>query len=112
MRFGGILRETVAASAAAAAVAVVVAALLGHLTTGIGLAAGLVIGAFNAHAVAGVLDRRIPFVAGTMIRLIFFSASAIFAATLMRAEAWTVLLGVGAAQVVMVGASVRRGLRP
>ncbi|OLC05168.1 MAG: hypothetical protein AUI15_00065 [Actinobacteria bacterium 13_2_20CM_2_66_6] len=70
MRFGGILRETVIACAAAAAIAVVAGIALGHVSTGLGLAAGLVIGGFNAHAVAGVLQRRMPFVAGTVGRLV------------------------------------------
>ena len=111
MRFGGILRDTVVASAAAAVVAVVAATILGHLVIGLGLAAGLLIGAFNARAVAGVLERRVPFVAGTLIRLVFFSLTAIGAAMLLRADAWSVLLGVAAAQGVMVAASIRQGLR-
>jgi len=111
VRFGGILRDTVIASAAAAAVAVVAATVLGHLVIGLGLAAGLLIGAFNAHAVAGVLERRVPFVAGTLIRLIFFSLTAIAAALLLRTDAWSVLLGVAAAQALMVAASIRQGLR-
>jgi hypothetical protein len=111
VRFGGILRETVAASAAAAAIAVLAGALLGHVTTGIGLAAGLLIGAFNAHAVVGVLDRKMPFVVGTIARLAVFSLTAIAVAALLRSDAWSVLLGVGIAQVVMVIAAVRQGLR-
>jgi len=110
VRFGGILRETVIACAAAAAIAVVAGIALGHVSTGLGLAAGLVIGGFNAHAVAGVLQRRMPFVAGTVGRLVFFSVTAVLAALLLRSDAWAVLLGVGAAQVVMVATSVRQGL--
>lgn len=110
MRFGGILRETVVACAAAAAIAVVAGIVLGHVPTGLGLAAGLVIGAFNAHAVMSVLERKIPFVAGTVVRLVFFSATAIFLALLLRSDAWAVLLGVGAAQVVMATTAVRQGL--
>jgi len=83
VRFGGILRETVIACAAAAAIAVVAGIALGHVSTGLGLAAGLVIGAFNAHAVAGVLQRKVPFVAGTVGRLVFFSVTAVLAAVLI-----------------------------
>jgi hypothetical protein len=108
---GTIQRDTVAASAALAAFAVPIAMALGHFSVGLGLAAGLIVGAFNAYALAGVLERRVPFVAGTLIRLVFFSASAILVATLLRSDAWAVLLGVGAAQAVMVAASVRQGLR-
>jgi hypothetical protein len=105
------LRESVAASVALAALAVAVAATVGHFSVGIGLAAGLVIGAFNAHAVVGVLDRKVPFVVGTIGRLAFFSLAAIAVAALLRSDAWSVLLGVGIAQVVMVAAAVRLGLR-
>jgi O-antigen/teichoic acid export membrane protein len=108
----GIQRDTVVACAAAAVLAAVGAAAAGHLAVGLGLAAGLVIGAFNAYAVASVLERRIPFVAGTLVRLVFFSATAMVAALLIGFEAWSVLLGVGAAQLVMVAASVRRAVRP
>jgi len=105
------LRESVAASAALAVLTIPVAAILGHLSTGVGLAAGLVIGAFNAHVVVGVLDRKVPFVVGTIARLAFFSLTAIALAALLRSDAWSVLLGVGVAQVVMVVAAVRQGLR-
>jgi hypothetical protein len=110
VRFGGILRDTVVACAAAAAVAVVAGILLGHFSTGLGLAAGLMIGAFNAHAVAGVLGRKVPFVAGTLVRLVFFSGTALLAAMLLRSDAWAVVLGVGVAQAVMAATAVRQGL--
>ena len=110
MRFGGILKVTVVASAAAAAIAVVVAVALGHFATGLGLAAGLLIGAFNAHAVASVLDRNVPFVAGTLIRLVFFSITALLVAMLLRSDAWAVVLGVAAAQLVMAATAARRGI--
>ncbi len=110
MRFGGILRGTLVACAAAAAISVVASILLGHFSTGLGLAAGLVIGGFNAHAVASVLDRKVPFVAGTLVRLVFFSVTALLAAMLLRSDAWSVVLGVGVAQAVMAAAAVRQGL--
>ncbi len=111
MKLVGIQRDTVVACAAGAVVAAVGAAAAGHLDVGLGLAAGLVLGAFNAYAVGSVLERRVPFVAGTLIRLVFFSATAIFLALLIGSDAWSVLLGVGAAQLVMVAASVRRAVR-
>ena len=110
MKFAGILRDTVVASAALSALAVLAASVFGHVWVGVGVAAGLLIGAFNAYAVAGVLERRVPFVAGTVVRLIFFSGTAILTAMLLRADAWSVLLGVAAAQLVMVATSIRRGL--
>ncbi len=111
MRFGGILKETVAASAAAAAVAILAGAALGHLSTGAGLAAGLLIGSLNGHALAALMARGTPFVASTIVRLSAFSAVAIAAAILLRSDVWAVLLGVAAAQAMLVAASIRRGLR-
>ena len=111
MRFGGILKETVAASAAAAAVAILAGAALGHLSTGAGLAAGLLIGSLNGHALAALMARGTPFVASTIVRLSAFSAVAIAAAILLRSDVWAVLLGVAAAQGMLVAASIRRGLR-
>ena len=111
MRFGGILKETVAASAVAAVVAILAGAMLGHLSTGAGVAAGLLIGSLNGHALAALMTRGAPFVASTIVRLAAFSAVAIAVAVLLRSDAWAVLLGVAAAQGVLVAASIRRGLR-
>ena len=111
MRFGGILKETVAASAAAAAVTILAGAVLGHLSTGAGLAAGLLIGSLNGHALAALMARGTPFVASTVVRLAAFSAVAIAVAILLRGDVWAVLLGVAAAQGMLVAASIRRGLR-
>lgn len=111
MKFAGILKETVAASAAAAALAILAGAVLGHLPTGVGLAAGLLIGSMNGHALAALLSRGTPFVASTIVRLAAFSGVAVVLAFLLGSDAWAVLLGVAAAQLVLVGASVRRGLR-
>jgi len=111
VRFGGILKETVAASVAAAAVAILAGAVLGHLSTGAGLAAGLLIGSLNGHALAALMARGTPFVASTVVRLAAFSAVAIAVAILLRGDVWAVLLGVAAAQGMLVAASIRRGLR-
>jgi hypothetical protein len=45
------------------------------------------------------------------MRLAILSAVALGAALLLQVSAWAVLLGVGAAQVIMVVAGVRQGLR-
>ena len=111
MRFDGILKETVAASAAAAAVAILAGAVLGHVSTGAVLAAGLLIGSLNGHALAAFMVRGAPFLASTIVRLAAFSAVAIAVSIVLRSDAWTVLLGVAAAQGVLVATSIRRGLR-
>ena len=110
MRFGGILKETVAASAAAAVVVTLAGAVLGHFSTGAGLAAGLLIGSFNGHALAALMARGAPFVASTIVRLAAFTAVAIAVAFLLGSDAWAVLLGVAAAQGVLVAAAVRQGV--
>ena len=111
MRFGGMLRETVAACAVIAALSIIAGLLMGRLPLGAGLAAGLLLGSLNGRALAALLVRGAPLVASTVLRLAAFSAAAIGIAFLLRSDAWAVLLGVGAAQAVMVAASVRQGLR-
>ena len=104
------VRETVVASAALAVIAVLIAGAAGHLSIGIGLGAGLVIGSFNGRLVAGTLEMGAPFVASSVVRMAAVSAMAILAALLLGIAVWAVLIGVGAAQLVMVAAGVRQGL--
>jgi len=105
------LRETIAASAVLAGVAVIAFAAVGHLSIGIGLGAGLVIGSFNGHLVAVLLARETPFVMASVGRMAVVSAIAILASVILGATAWSVLIGVAVAQAVMVAAAVRQGLR-
>ena len=105
------LSETLAASAVLAASAILVAGMLGHLPVGIGLGAGLLIGSFNGHLVAGLLARQAPFVTSSVIRLALVSALAVAVGLLLGSAAWAVLIGVALAQGVMVTAAVRQGLR-
>lgn len=111
MKLGGVVRDTMVASAAIAAAAVPIAGVAGHFSLGLGLGLGLVIGSFNGRLVAGTLDMGAPFVASSLVRMAVVSAIAILAAVLLGIAPWAVLIGVGAAQVVMVGASIRQGLR-
>ena len=111
MKVGGVVRETVVASAALATVTVLLASVLGYLWLGVGLGAGLVVGSFNGRLVAGTLDMGTPFVASSLVRLAVLSAIAVLAALLLGTAVWAVLIGVGAAQLIMVGASIRQGLR-
>lgn len=105
------LRETVAASAALALIIVLIAGLSGHFSTGVGLGAGLVVGSFNGHLVARTLEGGAPFVGTSLLRMAAISAIAILAAALLGVAAWTVLIGVGAAQFILVAAGIRQGLR-
>jgi hypothetical protein len=96
---------------ALAVITVLIAGVAGHLSIGVGLGAGLVIGSFNGRLVAGTLEMGAPFVASSVLRMALVSATAILAALLLGIAAWAVLIGVGAAQLVMVAAGVRQGLR-
>ncbi len=106
-----LLRATVVASAVLAAGIALVAQLTGHLAAGIGLGAGVLIGSGNGYLVGALLDRGTPIVAGSIVRLAFLSALALGAALVLGSSAWSVILGVGLAQFVMVAAAVRQGLR-
>jgi hypothetical protein len=94
-----------------AAAIVVAAALAGHINFGIGLAAGLLLGSLNGYVIQAMLDRRTPFRAASLGRLIGFSSLVLLAALIFGTQAWTVPLGIGLAQLVMVAAGVRQGLR-
>lgn len=111
MRSGGVLKMTVTACALLALAIVMVSALAGHLSWGIGIGAGLLLGSLNGYLIQALLGRGTPMVAGSLLRLVMFSAIVVVAALMLRAEAWTVPLGIGMAQLVMVAAGVRQGLR-
>ena len=111
MMSGSLLKVTVTICAALAAIVAVAAALIGHAPVGMGLAAGLLLGSSNGYLIQSLLGRGTPFVAGSLLRLVMFSAIAVVAALLLRGVGWSVPLGIGVAQLVMVGAGVRQGLR-
>jgi hypothetical protein len=107
----GVPRDTLAASAALGLAVALVAATVGHAPTGLGIAVGLVIGSANGYLIAALLDRNSSFLLASLMRLATLTALAVGGALLLQSPAWAVLLGVGAAQLVMVAAGVRRGLR-
>ena len=111
MRSGGVLKMTVTSCALLAAAIGIFAALTGHISLGVGIAAGLLLGSMNGYLIQTLLGRGTPFVAASLLRLVAFSLLAIGAALLLGRAAWTVPLGIGLAQLVMVGAGVRQGLR-
>jgi hypothetical protein len=83
----------------------------GQRAVGLGLALGLVIGAMNGELIQRVIASRSPFVISSVLRMTALSGVAILVAFLVGASPVALLLGVAAAQFVMVGAAVRRGLR-
>lgn len=105
------LRESVIASAILALAVASVAVLLGQAVIGIGVAAGLMLGSANGFAIEALLGRGTPFVAASMLRLVTLSALGLLLAVLFGISAWPVMIGVAGAQLVMVGAGVRQGLR-
>jgi len=105
------LRETVVASLALAAITAVAAVLLDQSLIGIGIAIGLILGSANGFLIARVYDPQGSFVGSSLARLSIFSALAIGLALLVGSAAWTVLIGIAAAQLVMVAAGIRQGLR-
>ena len=111
MRSGGLLKTTVTACAALGATIVAGSALIGHLFLGLGIAAGLLLGSLNGYLIQGLLGRGTPMVAGSLLRLVMFSSIVLVAALMLGTAAWTLPLGIGIAQLVMVAAGVRQGLR-
>jgi hypothetical protein len=111
VKLGGMLRQTVVTSTALAASFFIVAAAAGNLSLGLGVGIGLVIGSFNGLLVAGTLRTGAPFVPASLVRMMAVSAVGILAALFLGIAVWTVLIGVGAAQLVLVTAGVRQGLR-
>ncbi|HYL07573.1 MAG TPA: hypothetical protein VEU76_03435 [Candidatus Udaeobacter sp.] len=108
---GGLLRTTLVACAAAAAVSIVAGSLAGHAAVGVGVAAGLLLGSLNGYLVQGLIVRGVPFMAASLMRILFFSSLVLMAALILRTFAWTFALGIGCAQLVMVAAGIRQGLR-
>jgi hypothetical protein len=107
----GVPGDTLAGSVALGLAVMLVAALSGHAPAGLGIALGLVIGSANGYLIVALLDRNSSFLFASLMRLASLTALAVGGALLLQSSAWSVLLGVGAAQLVMVAAGVRRGMR-
>ena len=112
MRSAGVLKMTVTACAVLAAVISIGAALFGHLSLGMGIGAGLLLGSLNGYLLQALMGRGAPMVAGSLLRLVAFTSVVLIAALMLGSAAWTLPLGIGLAQLVLVGAGIRQGLRP
>jgi hypothetical protein len=106
-----VLRDSTVVSVALAALSVAGGLITAHPVAGFGMGAGLLIGSFNGRLVVATLEHRVPFALASVARLVLLSAIAIGLATLLGPSAWSVLIGVAAAQLVMVGTAIRQGLR-
>ena len=111
MRLGSIQGQTLSLCLLLAVMVFVGADLAGQAAVGMGLAVGLMIGSFNGFTLQAVIDRRAPILATSIVRLALFSLVAIVAARLLGGSIWSVVLGVGLAQLVMVAVGARQGLR-
>jgi hypothetical protein len=111
MMSGGLLRVTVMVCCVVAVAVVAISVVAGRPAIGMGAAAGLLVGSLNGYFIQTLLVRRAPFVAGSLLRLVMLSAVAVGAAMLLPSAGWSVAMGIAAAQLVMVGAGVRQGLR-
>jgi hypothetical protein len=107
----GLLRKVLLACVVLAIAAGAAVSAAGHPVVGIGLAAGVLLGALNGYLIQGLLDRGAPFVAASLMRIVFFSSIVLVAAVALREAAWAVALGIALAQLVMVAVGVRAGLR-
>jgi hypothetical protein len=75
------------------------------------VAAGLILGSGNGYLVLAFLNHGTPFVAGSMFRLTSITALALMGFLVLGLSMWPAVLGLAAAQLVMVAASVRQGMR-
>ncbi len=105
------LRDTVVASAILAMAITLLAGLSGHLTFGLSLAAGLLLGSGNGYLFLALLNHGTPLVTGSLFRLISITVLALMVSVVFGLSMWPALLGLAAAQLVMVAACVRQGLR-
>jgi hypothetical protein len=111
MTSAGVLQKTVVACIVLSVAAVALAIAIGHLAIGVGLAAGLLLGSANGYLIQGLINRGAPFVAASLLRILFFTSIVLIAALSLREAAWPLALGIGLAQLVMVAVGVRTGLR-
>ncbi len=111
MTSGGLLRRTVVVCAATAVTSLVIGALSGRVGYGLGIAAGLMLGSSNGYLLQGLMTRGTPFVAASLLRILFLSSLVLTAGLIFRGNAWTLALGIGCAQLVMAGVGIRHGLR-
>jgi hypothetical protein len=89
---------------------VVGADLAGRMPFGAGVGIGLVLGALNGFFIKATLDRGLPILATSLVRLALFTLLALLVARLVGISVWPVVAGIAAAQVVTVGLGVRQGL--
>jgi len=108
---GGLLRKTVIGCGILAVGVGVAVALAGHVVVGAGLAVGIMLGSLNGYLIQGLLARRAPFAAASLLRIVLFSSIVLIVALSVREAAWALALGIALAQFVMVAVGARAGMR-
>jgi hypothetical protein len=103
--------QTLAASVGLAAALLVAGGATGHLSLVAPVCLGLVLGSLNGFVIQQLLDRRAPILPTAVLRLAMFSILALAAARLTGWSLWPMVLGIGLAQLVMVGVGTRQGIR-
>ena len=111
MKAGSIQHETLVMSLILAGAVFAGAGLAGHTLVGAGIGAGLVLGAFNGFIIKAGLDRAVPMLASGLLRMAMLTLLSLIVARLMGNSVWPIVAGIAAAQLVMVGISVRQGSR-
>ena len=111
MRERSVQGQTLAASFVLAVTVLLVAGLVGNVSFGAAVSLGLVIGSVNGFIIQLMLDRRLPILVTSFLRLALLSLLAIAVARLAGLSVWPMVFGVGLAQLVMVGIGARQGLR-
>ena len=100
-------RRTATICLAGAVLILVVATVTGHATAGIGIAAGMAIGAGNGLLAERLFATGAPIAVTSLFRLTVLTASALLVAWLLGFEhAYFVIGGVALAQLVLVSTAV------
>jgi hypothetical protein len=106
------LRVTVVVCVAAAAISLLAGIFLGQVAAGIGVAAGLVLGAGNGLLAQRLLAFGVPFVATSLMRLLALTGVAVASGVFLGwRRVVLVVLGMATAQLVLSAASAREVLR-
>ncbi|HEX9362841.1 MAG TPA: hypothetical protein VGA47_03560 [Candidatus Dormibacteraeota bacterium] len=111
MTSGGLLRKTFVGCLVLATAAGLAGIASGYPRVGASLAVGMILGSLNGYLIQGLLTRGAPFVAASLLRIVFFSSIVLLAALALGDSVWALALGLALAQLVMVAFSVRAGLR-
>jgi hypothetical protein len=105
---GRLVRAALLVAACGAVVAVIVGVAVGHVGPSAAIAIGLLLGSVNGLIAGRMIRMPVPFVASSLLRL--FTLSMIGAAigyTLGVGNIWLVILGIGAAQMLLAASALR-----